>query len=138
MPLAQQRPASLRAVCDQIQASYPAAADDIRTDNYRHDLSFCQMQNDSIAAFCLVGEDADGIRLQLLHTFSRHSADAMLAMAASIRAILADTTIPAIRVTVTSTSAKQILNKLCPSYELTQHIYTAYSVEAAPRMIRQH
>lgn len=132
LPLAQQRVVNLRAICDQIQSTYPAAADDIRTGNYRDDLSFCQVQHGTIAAFCLVGEDADGVCLQLLHTFSQNSASAMLAMAASIRAILADTAIPAIRMTVTSNSAKQILNKLCPSYELTQHIYTAYSVEAVP------
>ncbi len=129
-PLFAQPKKSIAALCDRIEAGFPAVAAELRQgqSGFCEELSCCGKSGGQIKAVSLAAKDADGLSLRLLFAEPGCGALAMGALAGSMRQMLQKTDEEQVGLTVTGKSAEQLLDKLCPSYEVTQHLYTAYAI----------
>ena len=121
------------ALSRRIADEFPAAARALAQGaaGFRADLSCCMTAGDEIRAVCLVGEDADGLRLNLLYAAPDCGALAMRALATSLLLMLRTTDAQHVDMSVVSGSAARILGRLCPHHEITKRLYLAYTAEKA-------
>ena len=129
-PLFDQSKKSIAALCDRIESVFPVVAAELRQgeSGFYQELSCCGKADGQIKAVSLAAEDADGLNLRLLYAEAGCGALAMGALAGSMQHMLQKTNDEQVSMTVTGKSAEQLLDKLCPTYEVTQHLYAAYAI----------
>lgn len=129
-PLFAQPRHSILALCDRIAPFFPAIAAELRGDKrtFREDISFCCVSDGAIKAVSLAAEDADGLCLRLLFAESRWGKIALGALYSSMCQMLETTDASHVCMTVTGSEAARLLDRICPSYEITKRLYTGYSV----------
>lgn len=110
----------------ELEQVYPAIAEEIRDmpEDYRKE-SCCCVSQGQIKAACFIKKQEKGMELKLLYAF--HGKGVLAAKALMQSAAGIGTEQP-LYLVPTSENAVKILEGLCPSYTVENHLYTAYYI----------